>query len=329
MPRTIDGGIGRRARIREIFVEHGVPTDEIVGDAAAEEFVVMLSGEPEAFLERVLPRIKEASDAGKISSNSYVYLHAEAHRRQIREKWGSPPQDRTLEEEIERLTKADQAVRPSGKPLDLKKMAATDRADGIEVRAILAKHGLPTFALVGPQAAQDFDIVIQHQPLDLQKQVLPQMKAAVEAGQVDSQNYAMLLDRVESNSDRPQTYGENFVCTPDGSLEPAPIADPAGVDRRRAELGLMPLALYRKILAKGMGPFCAQIAAAFTLRTPSASGRLNQARVWRLMADCIDRLSGAKFHRQMQTTAIVHPLARPVRPASLPTSRFFPSDRAR
>jgi hypothetical protein len=252
----------RRARVRRIFAEHGVPTDEMVGESAAEEYLVMLSGEPGAFLERVLPRLKRATDGGKISSNSYLYLQAEAHRRQIREKLTGPPQNPALQREIERLVKADQAVRPPGKPWDLEKLAAQDRADGLAVRAILAKYGLPTFALVGPQAAEDFDVVVQHQPLALRTEVLPQMKAAAEMGQIDPQNYAMLLDAVESGSGRPQTYGNKFVCTPDGNVAPTPIADAASVERRRAALGLMPLAVYGKVLAEGMGPFCAQIAAA-------------------------------------------------------------------
>ncbi|MHB8640952.1 MAG: DUF6624 domain-containing protein [Candidatus Acidiferrales bacterium] len=209
-------------------------------------------------------RLKLAADVGKVSENSYIYLRAQARRKKIREKFNGPPANPTLQREIERLFKTDQAVRsPGDKPWDLKKLAATDRADGITAHTIFARYGLPTFALVGPQAAQDFDDVIQHQPLAFQKQVLPQMKADVEAGQVSSESYAMLLDRVESSSRQPQTYGENFVCTPDGKIKPSPIADPGQVDRRRAKLGLMPLAVYGKVLGDlYMNNLCAQVAAA-------------------------------------------------------------------
>lgn len=252
------------ARVRQIFAEHGVPTDEMVGEQAAEEYVILLSGQPLTFVETVLPQLKRAADAGKVSEDSYIYLSAQARQKKIREKFGGPPANPTLQREIERLFKTDQAVRsPGDKPWDLKKLAATDRADGVTAHAIVAKYGLPTFALVGPQAAQDFDDVIQHQPLTFQKQVLPKMQAAVEADQVSSESYAMLLDRVESNSGQPQTYGENFVCTPDGKIKPSPIADPEQVDRRRAKLGLMPLALYSKVLGElYMNNLCAQVAAA-------------------------------------------------------------------
>ena len=251
------------ARIRQIFAEHGVPTDEMVGEEAAEEYVMLLSGEPLTFVETALPQLKRVADAGKVSENSYIYLRAQARQKKIREKFNGPPANPTLQREIERLFKTDQAVRsPGGKPWDLKKLEATDRADGVTAHAIFARYGLPTFALVGPQAAQDFDDVIQHQTLAFQKQVLPQMKADVEVGQVSSESYAMLLDRVESSSGQPQTYGENFVCTPDGKMKPSPIAHPEQVDRRRAELGLMPLNLYAKVLGElYMNNFCVQVAA--------------------------------------------------------------------
>lgn len=250
-------------RVRTIFAEYGLPSNEMVGEEAAEEYVTLLSGEPLDFIEKVLPKIKQAADAGKVSENSYIYLRARLRQKKIREKFSGPPANPALQKEIERLIKTDQAVRPAGKQnWNLKKMEATDRADGIEAHAIFAKYGLPSFAMVGPQAAEDFDTVIQHQPLASQKQVLPQMKADAEAGQVSAESYAMLLDRVESYSHRPQTYGENFVCSPDGKGRPSPIADREHVDRRRAELGLMPLDLYAKVLGElYMSNFCAQVAA--------------------------------------------------------------------
>ena len=253
-----------QARLRAIFATYGVPSNEMVGEEAAEEYIILLSGEPLTFVETVLPQFERAAGAGKVSENGYIYLRAQAHRKKIREKFNGPPANPTLQREIERLFKTDQAVRFAGKkPWDLKKLEATDRADGVTAHAIFARYGLPTFALVGPEAAQDFDDVIQHQPLAFQKQVLPQMKADVEAGQVSSESYAMLLDRVESSSGQPQTYGENFVCAPDGKGRPSPISDPEHVDRRRAELGLIPLNLYAKVLGElYMNNLCAQIAAA-------------------------------------------------------------------
>lgn len=252
------------AQVRKIFDDHGLPTNEMVGEESAEKFLVLLSGEPLNFMETVLPQLKEATDTGKLSENSYIYLRVQARLKKIREKYTGPPANAALAAEIERLSKADQAVRSAGqKRWDIKKVEATDRADGTTAHAIFAKYGLPTFAMVGPEAAEGFATVIQHQPLAFQKQVLPQMRTAAAAGQISAESYAMLLDRVESNSGERQTYGENFVCASDGKGKPAPIADPEHVDRRRAEMGLMPLELYGKVLGQlYMNNMCAQIAAA-------------------------------------------------------------------
>jgi hypothetical protein len=248
-------------RVRQIFSEHGVVTDKLVGEEVGEEYVFLLSHEPLSFVEQVLPILKRAADAGEIYRDGYIYVEATVRRRRIRQKFSDTPTNPQLQAEIERLIKADQGVRQVRKKTwSPKKMQVTDRADGIIVREILAKYGLPTFALVGPRAAEGFADVIQHQPLALQREVLPQMKAKAAEGQIDPEHYAMLLDRVESSSHRPQTYGENFVCTPKGKFEPSPIADPQNVDRRRAELGLMPLALYKKLLRVFYGRnFCARV----------------------------------------------------------------------
>ncbi len=251
------------ARVRQILAKYGVPSNALVGSESVAEYLVLLSGEPLPFLETVLPKLKQAADGGKVSEDSYIYLQQIIRRKRMRKQFSGRPENPKLRDEIEGLVKADQGVRPAGqKNWDLKKMEEIDRADGIEVRAILAKYGLPTFALVGPRAAEGFADMIQHQPLALEKTVLPEMKTKAAEGQIDSEHYAMLIDRVESSSHEPQTYGENFVCTPDGKFEPSPIADAQNVEHLRAEFGLMPLAVYEKVLEESYGKnFCAQIAA--------------------------------------------------------------------
>jgi hypothetical protein len=52
----------------------------------------------------------------------------------------------------------------------------------------------------------------------------------------------MLEDRVRGHSGLPQRYGTQFDWDERGELSPRPIEDPAGVDARRAAVGLPPLA---------------------------------------------------------------------------------------
>jgi hypothetical protein len=73
------------------------------------------------------------------------------------------------------------------------------------------------------------------------------VEAAYRAGQVDGQSVALLTDRVAKARGRLQIYGTQ--TTFQGS-EPVfdPIEDSAGVDARRARLGLLPLAVYKQKL---------------------------------------------------------------------------------
>lgn len=97
------------ARVREIFAEYGVPSNEMVGEEEAEEYVTLVSGETLDFIEKVLPQLKQAA-AGKLSENSYIYLRAQLRQKEVREKFSGPPANPALQNEIERFFKTDQAV---------------------------------------------------------------------------------------------------------------------------------------------------------------------------------------------------------------------------
>jgi hypothetical protein len=77
--------------------------------------------------------------------------------------------------------------------------------------------------------------------------MLPKLEAAYRAGEVDGQSVALLTDRVAKAQGRPQIYGSQTTMH---GREPVidPIADSAGVDARRAKLGLPPLAVYKHML---------------------------------------------------------------------------------
>lgn len=54
---------------------------------------------------------------------------------------------------------------------------------------------------------------------------------------------AFLEDRIAVLEGRPQRFGTQFDWDARGELSPQPIDDPAGVDARRATVGLEPLAV--------------------------------------------------------------------------------------
>lgn len=71
---------------------------------------------------------------------------------------------------------------------------------------------------------------------------------SVRTARLKASDVAMLADRVLVRSGKPQRYGNSFE-TRDGRLVAHPIEDPAGLDARRAAVGLPPMADSVQLLA--------------------------------------------------------------------------------
>ena len=78
-----------------------------------------------------------------------------------------------------------------------------------------------------------------------QKQCLLLMEKAVKKGDASRADLAYLTDRVLMGEKRKQRYGTQVVSQR-GRYVPYPIEDEASVDKRRAQVGLRPLAAYLK-----------------------------------------------------------------------------------
>lgn len=77
----------------------------------------------------------------------------------------------------------------------------------------------------------------------LVRRCLEYIEVAVALGDAPAWHEACLLDRALMNVGRPQRYGTQVVLGADGrELVAWPIDDPGAVDRRRAGVGLPPLA---------------------------------------------------------------------------------------
>src|SRR6266481_1699365 len=101
--------------------------------------------------------------------------------------------------------------------------------------------------MVGVQAAASFVTMVQHQSPEFRRQVLPKLKANVEAGQADPGYYTMVYDRSSRDAGRNQLYGQNLECDgEDKALHETPIEDEEHVDIRRAQVGLMRVELYAR-----------------------------------------------------------------------------------
>jgi hypothetical protein len=163
--------------------------------------------------------------------------------------------DQALRAEIFARARADQAVRhrviakmKAGKGFDRKALDAVDAVNLPWLKAVVAAHGWPTYALVGADAAHDFWLLVQHGDRDLafQTRCLSLMEAALQQGQANGLNFAYLTDRVLTGHGKLQRYGTQFMQEPDGSWKVQPLEDPDQVDERRKAVGLDTLEEYTR-----------------------------------------------------------------------------------
>jgi ADP-ribose pyrophosphatase YjhB (NUDIX family) len=161
-----------------------------------------------------------------------------------------------LRAELLAMLAEDQRLRQQASEADVEAAAAvwpaiseTDRRNTARVREIIAAHGWPGRTLVGEDGAHAAWLLVQHADHDpeFQRTCLALLAAAVEAGEATAVDHAYLTDRVAVGEDRPQRYGTQFQREGDRFV-PAPIADAAQVDERRAALGLPSLADYAETI---------------------------------------------------------------------------------
>ena len=119
-----------------------------------------------------------------------------------------------------------------------------DAANLVRVEAILDRRGWLGPGEVGPQGNVALFLVIQHADLKTQEKYLPMIRLAVKAGRAQASQLALLEDRVALGEGRRQTYGSQIGMDEAGAAHVRPLEDPDQVDRRRASVGLGPLAEY-------------------------------------------------------------------------------------
>jgi hypothetical protein len=129
----------------------------------------------------------------------------------------------------------------------LKQMNYADSINLIKVQKILDEYGWLGFDKVGRMGAMTIFLVIQHSPLPVQQKYLPMMREAVAKKQASASSLALLEDRVALREGKKQIYGSQvFTDTVTRKNFVAPLEDPDNVDKRRAAVGLGPLAAYLK-----------------------------------------------------------------------------------
>jgi hypothetical protein len=123
-----------------------------------------------------------------------------------------------------------------------------DSLNLIKVKSILDQYGWLGPDVVGAQGNSTLFLVIQHSDQATQEKYLPMMREAVKNGRAQASSLALLEDRVALGQGRRQIYGSQIGRDPDTQqYYIRPLDDPDNVDKRRAEVGLSPLAEYVSI----------------------------------------------------------------------------------
>ena len=91
----------------------------------------------------------------------------------------------------------------------------TDEINRERLKEIIKEYGFPTKKLVGKDAMEGIFLVIQHADMDKAWQAtqLPNIKNAVDKGDIHAQDYAYLYDRIKVNAGEKQLYGTCLLYT--------------------------------------------------------------------------------------------------------------------
>ena len=197
------------------------------------EFTMSLTGHDRAALSAPgLPPLKFE----RVPAGTKVVLATSLPQR----SW--PAEIEKLRAELKTMVDEDQAGRLK---FDQARMIAADDRNRAAILRIFDQYGWPKSSVIGKDAAHDYWLLVQHQPPEIQRRMLPAMEAAAKSGEASMSDYAYLYDRVQVGLGKPQHWGTQTKCV-NGKPVLDPIDDPAGLAQRRQELFMMPIESYLK-----------------------------------------------------------------------------------
>jgi len=144
-----------------------------------------------------------------------------------------------IEETIKKYGRDSKEMKELGRVLREK-----DSINLVKVKKILDQYGWPGSDVVGSQGNRTIFLVIQHADLKTQEKYLPLMREAVKKKNANASNLALLEDRVALRKGKKQIYGSQIGMDKSGAYYVQTLDDPDNVDKRRAAVGLGPLADY-------------------------------------------------------------------------------------
>ncbi len=116
-----------------------------------------------------------------------------------------------------------------------------------KVTKILDKYGWPTKEMIGEHGSRTICNVIQHSDNAIRLKYLPMMSQAVKDKKLEPRFLVRAEDRIATERGELQIYGGQMKYYPETkTFNVWPVYDPINIDKRRAEIGLEPIAEFLK-----------------------------------------------------------------------------------
>jgi len=116
-----------------------------------------------------------------------------------------------------------------------------------KIKAILDNNGWPKRAVIGDQGNRTICNVLQHADQTTREHYIPMMRQAVLDKKLEPRYLVRAEDRIATDKGELQIYGGQMKYYPETkSFNVWPIYDPVNIDKRRAEIGLGPIAEHLK-----------------------------------------------------------------------------------
>lgn len=157
--------------------------------------------------------------------------------------WISEQQPITLRDSMIELYGADSKEAQKYQALYKKNHAINEE----KITNLLDSKGWPKKEVIGEQGNWTICNVIQHAENDVRIKYLPMMKEAVLAKQLAPRFLVRAQDRIATEQGQLQIYGGQMKYYPETkSFNVWPVFDPENIDKRRAGIGLEPIAEFLK-----------------------------------------------------------------------------------
>lgn len=116
-----------------------------------------------------------------------------------------------------------------------------------KVKEILGEENWPDTSIIGQRGNEIICTILQHSDQETREHYIPRMKQAVLDKKLEARWLVRAEDRIATDKGELQIYGGQMKYYPETkSFNVWPIYDPENIDKRRAEIGLIPIAEHLK-----------------------------------------------------------------------------------